>query len=98
MEITVATTPLGESPSPEPQPPAAGRARRDPDPGGPGRGFHRGGGPERRLGRCDREVDVKIVIATPAEAWMGLQCDPQEQIAGRTAPASVAPSLGQADQ
>ncbi len=98
VEITAAATAFGNSPSTEPQPPAAGRPRWDPDPGRAGRGLHRNGSPERRFGRSEREINIKIVIATAAKARMRLQHDPQEQIAGRTTIAPLAPLSRQADE
>jgi hypothetical protein len=57
-----------------------------------GRGLHRDGRAERRLGRSDRELDIKIVLAAPAKPRIRLQHDPQEQIAGRTTIAPLDPS------
>ena len=64
----------------------------------PDESFGVDGRAERRFGRCDREVDVKIVTTAPAKARMRFQRDPQEEIAGWTAIAPLAPLSRQADQ
>src|ERR1700722_9949416 len=98
MEIAAAAPGLRQPPPPEREATPAGRAGRHPDLGAAAWRPDRNGRSERRLPRGHRKVDVEIVVAAPAEARVGLQRDPEVEVAGRTAVSTRCALSGQTNQ
>src|SRR3981081_4423678 len=71
-------------------------SRRDARPGRAGERLDFDGGPEGRLPRGDRNVDVDVATLHP-ESRMRLESHPQEQVAGGTVADAPAPLAGEPD-